>query len=91
MWIFSSKLLPLVVTLNSILSSRCLTSCNPRVAACDMLKQSLIAAVDWFHANEHTYYRDICLSLLWEIDKIQLTDGIPCFDSFQNMTNIAQH
>lgn len=54
---------------------------NQRVAAYDMLKQCVIDAVDWFHASEHTHYRDICLSLLWEIDKIQLTD-VPCFDSF---------
>jgi len=46
-----------------------------------MLKQCVIDAVDWLHAGEHTCYRDICLSLLWEIDKIQLTD-IPRFDSF---------
>ena len=54
---------------------------NQRVAAYDMLKQCVIDAVGWLHASEHTCYRDICLSLLWEIDKIQLTD-IPCFDSF---------
>jgi hypothetical protein len=54
---------------------------NQRVAAYDMLKECVIDAVDWLHASEHTYYRDICLSLLWEIDKIQLTD-VPCFNSF---------
>ena len=54
---------------------------NQRVAAYDMLKQCVVDAVDWLHASEHTYHRDICLSLLWEIDKIQLAD-VPCFNSF---------
>lgn len=42
-----------------------------RVAAYDLMKQSLIEAERWLHTTEQTESREICLALLWEIDKIE--------------------
>jgi hypothetical protein len=54
---------------------------SQRVAAYDMLKQCVIDTESWLQTSEQACYRELCLSLLWEIDKIRLTDT-PCFDSF---------
>lgn len=42
-----------------------------RTAAYDLMKQCLMEAESWLHSMERTESREICLSLLWEIDQIE--------------------
>ena len=42
-----------------------------RTAAYDLMKQCLMEAERWLHSHDRTESRELCLSLIWEIDKIE--------------------
>lgn len=51
-----------------------------RTASYDMMKQCLMEAECWLNSQEQTEITELCHSLIWEIDKIQLSE-VPRLDS----------